>query len=171
MARVSCLTGALAELEAGVGATAAEAVDGIEGAGQQTGAEAIVDVVDAPVDDGIGSAGNEPSRASERVEAEPGVGARCAQRYEHVQGVGQRRPRGQVQAPDATAHAVLEHGHLMDAGVLRAERMEDGRHAPGSSADEMVAQRLRRAVDVAVRDDREGRLVDPGHSSIVCAPY
>ena len=90
-----------------------------------TAAEAIVRVIDAPVDDCARPARNEPSRAGERVEAEPGIGARGADRHEQVEGVGQRRPRGQANTPDAASGAMLEHGHLVDAAVLCSER--DGR--------------------------------------------
>ena len=95
LAHVTCvsrLERAFAELEASVGASAAEAVDGVEPTCDETGAEAIVRVVDAPVDDLVRSARNEPAGTGECVEAEPRIGARGANGHEQVEGIRQRRP-------------------------------------------------------------------------------
>jgi hypothetical protein len=148
----------LSELDARVRAHATQPVETVVHACEHgAGAEAVGDEVDRPQHDRLRAAVHlreEPARARERVEPEPRADAWQHRRDERVERERERRPQRE---PNRTFVSLFPVGVRRDhvtRPLLGRQRVRD-RDPARAARDEEVAQRLRRSVAEAVRDDRE----------------
>jgi hypothetical protein len=146
VARASGFECGLRDLEAPIDVSAAERVEGVIGPREQAAPEAIRHEVDRPVDDLAGAAKTplEKSPAgSEIVEAHPAIDAFGPERYERVETVGVRRPRGESKDATSRLSIRLVDRDRMARFVFRTERVVDGGHPARGSADEKLAHSRR----------------------------